>query len=340
MAKLEAKVTCYKISQCGYYDKKGDLLFGSPVTMLNDLLKWVGIKTFEDTNILDINNNDELPCYLYDISKKNDCYLITLWHETVSKNNTVASVPKKSKVGAAIAKVNKIAKDTIPGYPTYFFFVPKENIIATVQFPDPIRKIPTNHKIMQNYMNTFLTCHSSNVILKQLDKKIPDLTITGYENKSIQYKVKDVKVSYESSMIRKPTDTQYLLDNASLITKLVHRIELSPSNAINLDMWQKALIWAKISPQPLTKADRVNFSYEVSVDMTENDIQSIIDNDGVFNSYGIKFRGDSKTYWIKGNVIREEFTVDVKYDIPNVVNNKSLLNSLYTNKDKILNLIK
>ena len=338
MAKLDAKITCYKIDECGYYNKKGNLLFGSSATMLDDLLKWVGIKTFEDTNILDINN-DELPCYLYDISKKNDCYLVTLWHETVSKNNTVASVPKKSKVGAAIAKTNKIAKDTIPGYPTYFLFIPKKNIVATVQFPDPIRKIPTNHKMMQNYMNTFLTCHSSNVVLKQLNKNIPDLTVIGYNNKSDQYKVKDVKVSYVSSMIRKPTDTQYLLDNASLITKLVHRIELSPSNEINLDMWQKALIWANISEQPLTKADRVKFSYEISVNMTENDIKSIIDNDGVFNSYGIKFRGDSKIYWIKGNVIREMFTVDVKYDIPNVVNNKSLLNSLYSKKDKILNLI-
>lgn len=339
MAKLEAKITCYKINKCGYYDKKGDLLFGSSATMLNDLFKWVGIKEFQDTNILDINNDDELPCYLYDISKKNDCYLVTLWHETVSKNNTVASVPRAAKVGSAIAKTNKIEKNTIPGYPTYFFFMSKECVLATVQFPDPIRKIPTNHKMMQNYMNTFLTCHSNNVVLKQLDKENPELTIVGYKNKSDKYDIKNVKPSYESGIIRKPTNTKYLFDNVSLITKLVHRIELSPSSAINVDMWQKALAWAKMSPQPLTTSDRANFSYEISVDMTDTDIQSIIDNDGVFNSYGVKFKGDSKTYWIKGNVIREEFTVDVKYDIPNVVNNKSLLNSLHSQKDKILNLI-
>lgn len=338
MARLTAKVTCYEIYACGYYDKKNSLIFGGITELLDDLLTWVGKKEFHATNILCHDESEELPCYLYDINKKNDSYLVTLWHQTTLDDTNIISVPKHAKVGSVKAKLNAVEKDTIPGYPTYFLFLPKHKLLATIAFPHPSRKTPTHHNSLISYMNMFLACHSQYVVIEDDENDDTKFNIVGYTDSDDLEDLKEVKPSYKSKISRRPTEVNLILNRIDSITKVVHRIELNPANHEHRAVWQKVLSWTYVE-KPEQEPEKVKFEYEISVNLTEDDVLKIVDGESFLDSYGFKFKNDPKIYWLKGVVMREDFSVTVKYDIEHVINNKSLLNQLDKVKSDIVALI-
>ncbi|MFO7127347.1 hypothetical protein P3E14_32305, partial [Pseudomonas aeruginosa] len=68
-----------------------------------------------------------------------------------------------SQVGNTEVVLKEIPEGGIPGFATYFWFLPERNVFASIKFQHLI----TGQKPMQEYMESYLTLYSSHAVLTE-----------------------------------------------------------------------------------------------------------------------------------------------------------------------------
>lgn len=174
---MKATIKLYKISRCGVYKQNSQLpVFLGISELLQELSTWAIGKTLSETDIFRNPNNEGFCTYLADIRSYKASYLLVMWNQVPYTNAGVLSLPNTSKVGSIKkADTNAVKDNSIPGYPTFFWFLPKQNTFATICF-----NTTTNGRYdMEQYLKQFMRIYSSHVV-KSIDKSQKGMTIEGY----------------------------------------------------------------------------------------------------------------------------------------------------------------
>lgn len=336
-----AKVTFYNVDACGYF-KHGAKApeFGSLTSTLQQLSAWsmgkqlVGTKTFQPEDGSDLH-----PAYLLDIREGDRSWLVTTWNQTPANEAGVASVRGESSVGDAEVVMNKIDQGSIPGFATYFWFIPDRNCFASVRF----QHLWTGQKSLQRYIESYLELFSPHVVINA--GNLDEHEVLGYTKVPNDKPVRGfISPRFRTSLVEKPGDLDLIRQRVDSIRRVIRKTTLELNMQQDLAIWQKFLEWTHMKAQGARK-DKVRVQYELTSRITLPELTTIIteweeNHDREWDDYGFVLQGEaSKPYWLSRSLARCQVDLDITRNNDEVVNPASLLKALTDKRDQLLGLL-
>ncbi|CAI1947599.1 Uncharacterised protein [Serratia marcescens] len=340
MAIETATITFYKIQKCGYYLYGADVAaFGDCLDLLTDLHNWAGGKTLKQTKTYEAND-DVLPAYLLDVKRNGDNFVLLLWNEVPSTDQNVPSVEEDARFGTGPAVIlNAIQQGSIPGFATYFWFVPSKGLVASIKLNHAV----TGQRAMQCYLHNFLRQSSNRVMAEAVVQEdgTHEVVIKGYKANPTDAHLPKKRhyPQFVTGLVKNPGKHDIIKQNANNISKVEKVVELDLAKADELSLWQKLLVEMKIS-QPQNPGASTKIRYEISPELDLTDIDDMIADwnaNGDINScdYGFKFKGDQQMYWLSRSLARTKFPLDLDRQDAEFVTSDSLLTELIGKRDVI-----
>lgn len=343
MAIEKANITFYDVQQCGYYQhRKPDRAeFGTLVKMLNNLRKWATGKDLIDTKLYE-GKGDQLPTYLMDIKfhNKSKTALLTLWNQVPSTSkSSIASVMPNVKVGQPDVILNDIKEGSIPGFATYFWFVPAWGKFASIRFQHAV----IGSQGLQEYLESFVTIDPVFAVFAEDSEdnaSDKEKEVLGYVDKEGNPEdFRELAPKFKARMTRHKGQHDMILDKADKISRVEKNTMLKLHRPEDLTAWQTILKLSNMR-EPDERPETFKLKYRMTTPVTVEDVQAMIDDwkDGVeteWNDYGFMFKGDSKLHWLSHSIARREFELDIERNNDEVVNSMSLLEALNDEHDDL-----
>jgi hypothetical protein len=343
---MKATITFYKIQRCGLYKRKGNgvqPLFLGVQDMLDELKNWASGRDLVDTDIFQNKNKKSLCTYLADLKSTSDSAIMVLWNQVPHSDSGVLSLPNRAKFGQIKqADTNAVKADSIPGYPTYFWFIPRLNVFATICFDTNVN----GRLAMESYVKQFM-CQFSSYVVKELNQQTNTLEIKGYsiDPTNSAEKIYHYPPSFYSLIYPKAQELDMLKIQAPQIKKITKRAVCSYSNPSSLSMFQKVTGLFTGLPQQLTSNQDFSVKAEVSVNgLTEAEVQGLFDewekDVDTWQSLDYGFRIGDKQYWFSHAAVKWEGDLSLSFTEQNSFGNiDALLSELESKKSSILSTI-
>jgi hypothetical protein len=336
MKKQEEEVTVrfYNIERSGYYKRVAEETnhdLCDTFELFDDLKRWVTGKTLEETKTSSaLPRNSSLPTYCLGVEKsKDDHFLITTWNEIQSTDGQIASISKTQKIDdIKDVEMTPLPDDNIPGYSTYFWIIPEDNVLATVRF----KHLEVGHERLNIYLRGFLTAFSKYTIKVQSPKDKTKYEIQGYGESKDDYDSKRHPY-FRSKLIRKAGPTDYIIKNANNISKMIRKKvlehQVSEDKIFIADAFKNLFgIKNKKLKEPLV------VKYEMNYIPTEDETKNIIkewqnQHDETWDDIGFNFKGEgSSTHWLSNEIPTHTFKMSIDRLDDELVQSKKLLDFL------------
>lgn len=232
-------LTLYDIEQAGYYAyaERDIPFFGNIESILHDLKAWSSNKNIEET-LSELVDEGEgvLPTLLASIEKHTDNnWLLILWNKVPEVDGKVLSIPRNALVGQAQLVANGVRADSIAGFPSYFWFLPEHNIVASVR----INVRPTGPASMQAHIKSFMANHSSHVVKTAVNDD-GEIKIIGYRcNEGDD--VYRLHARFKVQVKRGATDIDIIREKVDQIYRFSRIEKFSMENRANFANWQRRI---------------------------------------------------------------------------------------------------
>lgn len=321
-------VTFYRIQRCGHYkghDKMPAL--GGVTRTLLDISHWARGLKLEQTKTYTPAEGGSLPVYLADVGQSGKTWLITLWNETHGVDEKVPSLMANAGVGQAAVILNEPKAGSIPGFATYFWFIPDLEVFATLRFARPF----TGQTGLQSYISSFLEYFSS-FCVREADAE-GDIRVIGYRD-GADDDVQQLYPRFRARIFTKPGNHDYVLNNAEGVRRIVKKDVLQLAAREDLSLWQKTLALTGVTPKKTRKIDSARLECSIDVELDRAGVEAIIDEwekSGGADSgadYGFLMRGGQKEYWLAKSLARDQFLLDLDGADPELIDKDLLLDQL------------
>lgn len=348
--KIEAQITLYKINKSGLYprgDKTNIATFGNLESFLDDLICWTTLddKPLKETcTFSPINEKEVKKTFCYDIKKSNlNNFLLITWNETASLNSSFPTISGSSKVGEADINFTNLNPDDIPGYPSYFYIMPKENRMASISFEHSLN----GKSNLEKYLKEFFSKLSHYVISEQqinLDGDHEHVMAGWSDGQSTHY---NLIGHFETKLIRNKGKIEHIKQNWTKISKMHQHNKISTKEFIKFNFISRLTKKFMDSQTPDFHEHKVKFSFETSYKpKTRNELNDIIDewnNSTEINSkwddLGFSFEKESSTiHWLNKSIATNAFEIPLLKSHKNIIESERLILWLDNNKNVILRL--
>jgi hypothetical protein len=346
MTKENSRITFYNIDQCGYYKRRcNDPEFGDLSEILNDLWKWVNSNGMKLGQTCTYEIGDYSPGYrtfCFDLvkDKATNTYLLTTWNEVPSSANKVASAKSLDPVGQAGINLTELPDDAIPGYGTYFWFLPEKKLLTTIQFQHNFN----GRDNLEVYLQGFLAKFSSYVVMEQSNNG--ESNILGYRKNCSREPNNSLSPKFKSRLYKKAGQIDFIKNNYIRIRKIIRKETINFSVERELALWQTLLKGIGISNPTSSDTESERFKFELNHTPSENELEDIIDswesNERSltkWNDLGFKLEGETKPRWLSHSLARSEFPLAIERENDEIVNAPALLQQLIANQQDILSLL-
>ncbi len=335
----QLSITLHEIDKCGFYTgpRRAEPEYGQCAEILTDLNTWVAGKTRDETNIMQIAENESLlPTYIYDIHEENGDFLLCTWNETPSTAGAVATLNVTSPVGAAdVVEGVQIGEGNKPGFATYFWFMPRENKLATLRF----QHRTTGQDNLMRYVETFLAQFSKFVVF---DVNAPEEhKILGYAQNAGD-PATEMSPRFRIGSIKKDGDIAFLRDNVNRIRKIARRRALDITFRDNRDFWQKMLTGFGLADQP-ERQGVIDVEYFAEYTPSLDELNAIYQEwenedavEGSWEDYGFVVQGNSSPVWLGRGRAQGKITINPIRENLEIVRLSSLYNELRNHRATIL----
>ena len=235
MAWEEAVITFYRLNRFGYYFYGVNAPeFGGLGNSLDQLRDWVapGAKPIANTCTYELDEGEEnYRTFCYDIVKHRVTgdHLLTTWNETPSVDGEIASVDGNGVVGNAQVDMTEIPDGHIPGFATYFWFIPEHNVFATIRFRH--RNVGVDSMIL--YLREFLAKFTDHVVSREDGHG--GIEILAYSHAGEDYTNIYPRVS--ANIFKKAGQVDGIMANHQRISKLIRKNTLDPEVHEHTSMW-------------------------------------------------------------------------------------------------------
>ncbi|HBR5479332.1 TPA: hypothetical protein L9Y92_001645 [Klebsiella pneumoniae] len=337
---LTAKVKFFDIKKCGYYkhgSKKSDL--SDTTDILRNLKKWasdgrefINTLTYQAAKDEDIRNT--YFCGLASEKHFGD-HLLTLWAEVPNDNGVIYGMPPLAKPGKVDMLTTGFDTDkAIPGFPCYFWFLPKENAFASIKF---------EHSLMgkgnlDNYLNGYLANKSPYRVFDE-DDKVVGFSADGEENDDsgkLNPKFYAVGMKYDEIQAE-------LINNINRITKILKREKityLAPDDRKVIERVFSGLL----NNTPTSTQERT-ILHEMEFKPSEAELKSIIKsynelgNSSSIRNVGFKYN-DGKIVWLSGANVSFETELNVRRKDNHIITPERLLSAIIKRRAEFINKMK
>lgn len=337
------KIQFYRIAKCGYY-KYGENApeFGEIGDILNQLYSWVSDngKTLAETCTYELEDGEDIyRTFCFDIKRNQQTgdFLLVLWNETPTNEGRVVTVDGQQSVGNAEVSFTDLPDGSIPGYATYFWFVPERNVFAAIRFHHTLLVGKSN---LERYLREYCAKFTSYVVVEEDDD---GAEILGYSNNGDE--ILHLRPDFKSFLYKKPGQVEALRNTINSVTKVIRKNRLSPRVALHRNIWQKMLEGLGVRPEERELTADVKIKYEIPFNPTPEQFDEMVqeweeNHESKWDDIGFKLSGDNEIRWLSHSVAKSEFELDVERDNDEIVDAQSLLNTLTQNRNVILGLVR
>lgn len=335
---MEARIRFYAIEKCGYYKRNGRSL-GTVSEILDNLQNWVNGKYLNETLCpvdSDTSEGDTLPTYCYSVVQRNGDYLLTTWNRTADVNGKIASIDGLGKTGEAKVETTKITDGYIPGYPSFFWFIPAKKVFASVKF----NNVPLNgKKKLDEYLKGFLKYFSQYVVFDKTTGN--EFEIKGYGTEQ--------DYSYHPFFVAKEFtnkgDEDFIRKNRMNIYKIIKKDDFKHQRPETKELWQRIVcfIQGERSNEDSNCIMENKIRIEIDGTPSETELNNIINHWSQDCSQcdstdiGFIFRGKSNhIVWLKQALASIKFDLDIRFVNNDVlVKPEDLLGELQKKQERI-----
>lgn len=336
-----AKLNLYKIDKCGYFEYgTDDALFGDSNEILSSLRDWIRDKQLQETKTYNEDQYENNHCtYCLDLISDEDTgdYIFTTWNETPTERGRFASVNGRSAVGEYDVDAQRIREGDIPGYATYFWFLPEFECFFTIRFNMPVN----GHQQLRLFLKNFLKKYSKFVVDTEVEN---ERVILGYRENGDQ-EILNLSPQFNSRPKTDQGNLNYLLSRQEDIRKVMKKSVLTYEN--EQESISTFFQFLRIGVDNVPAQDLFTVKYEVDFNPDEDAVrdlyssweEEILKSDNDWEDIGVQFKGNESDYWFSRILKKKEYDIDVEWESEAVVNANSLLQSLKAERGNIVEMI-
>ena len=337
---MDTRIRFYKIQQCGYYEKDA-FCFGSLPEILENLKEWIKDKTLSETQTYSVdpenNESDVLSTYCYSVTKKENDFLLITWNENADVDGKMASINILGKTGEASVETAEPSDGFMPGYPSFFWFIPKQNIFATIQFNTRLN----GKKNLDHYLKCFLERQAKYVVYQEEDG---NYNIVGYGNKGDYSQNRCPRFS--SVLYREGGKIDYIRKNREAIRKFIKKDKLIHERAEHTESFQMIFDFFMGKGKRPTCTTENKLNIEIDYKPTEEELENIITkwkhDSELYPSSDVGFwiTGHTQPFWLRQSLASDTFDLNVHFLHENVlVDPDDLLNELHRKQENIFKVL-
>ncbi len=338
----EVKINFYRVHKCGYYHRgQNTPEFGSLYEILSELNTWAydGTKPLAETCTYELDEEgSNLHTYCFDIKLLgNKDVILTTWNETETLDGGMASVNGADPAGNANVNTTSVPLGHIPGYPTYFWFIPEKDVFATLRF----NQRANGHRGLKLLLSEFTAKFTSYVVYDESHDNEEE-AILGYKKQS-NSDVLSLSPYFKSYPAKLPGQLDFLRENRIRITKIIRKNVLMPHNQDDRTLWQKFCgnLGLTISPQ---LSGELKMKVELPFTPEENELNQIIsewesENGSSWNNVGFELRGEDDIKWLSHSLVKSTVELEVVRDANGVISAESIANAILTHRVQLLRLL-
>ncbi|WP_298016626.1 hypothetical protein [uncultured Castellaniella sp.] len=340
MAKKQVSITFYDVSQCGFYKWGAKTpVLGGLVQALQELKDWSDGKAIPLTKLKQSRRDDDvMPVYLRGVDRLGDDWTVATWNEVPAGEGGVASISERSIVGGKQQVfANEFEKNSIPGFATYFWFVPSANVVATLRMEGSVAaKEP-----MRGYVEAFIETRSSFVV------EDADGTIVGYRDPACaESKPLKLYPKFRLSPYVKPGALARIRAARDQIVKVIRVGHLELTNPVDAAAFGGVLAFFRGANRKRQITRDRQLRVELELTPTERELEKMIKEElgakrrSSWEDLGFALKGEtSKVLWVSKSMARDIFEMDLRVDEAGVVDLASLKEELAKRRKHILRIL-
>jgi hypothetical protein len=325
---LEAKIKFFDIKKCGFYLRGGSQ---TEFSGLNDALlklsSWARDgREFVNTTTYEADPDNDLRNTYFCNWHKNDINgdsILILWNEVPNDNGVIYGMNPLDRPGNTAMLTTGFGDiPAIPGFPSYYWFVPERNVFATVRF---------NHSVqgknnLDNYLNGFLENKSPYRVVNEEE------TVIGYSANGQKTENSTKIYSKFYAIGRKQEELEAeLLTNIHKIRRIIKRENLQYT--VEDDRKTLERVFSGLLRNTPTFNQTRTITHELQFEPTEQQLRQIINNYAELNSAssirnaGFKYN-DGRTIMLSGTSVAFSAELNARREENQIITPQSLLTAI------------
>lgn len=333
---LEAKIKFFDIKKCGFYLRGNDQ---TQFSGLNDILhklnhwsrdgrEFVNTTTYEADPDNDLRNT--YFCNWHKNEINGDSILI-LWNEVPNDNGVIYGMNPMDRPGSTDMLTTGFGSTpAIPGFPSYFWFVPEKNVFATIRFNHSVQ----GKKNLDCFLNGFLANKSPYRVLDG------DSAVIGYsENGQPTGKSSRIHSKFHSLGRKQEELEAELLTNLHKIRRIIKRETLQYT--VEDDRRTLERVFSGLLGNTPTFNQARTITHELQFEPTEQQLRQIISNYAEANAASaIRNVGfiynDGKRVMLNGTSVAFSAEISANREDNQILTPQSLLAAITSQRQDLL----
>lgn len=346
-----ASIRFYDVKHCGLFKARArQSTLGSFSEILHNIYNWAGEpgRLVLNTCSYEVDEDFEqefLETYLVSAQKYSATgdYLFCFWNRTHASGDSVYALDAGTQLTNVSEKTfhqGNLPESSIPGYATYFWFIPSKSAMATITFGNP----RSGMNAFSYWLESFFRTESRFAAFDESDQFIGYRAADG----SIH---NDLEPRFGKQLYRNPSKRQLILSNCQHIRGVVRRINLERGQVADKGLIDSLKSRVGISTETEVHDHDVSLKYEFSYTPTESEVQEMFSayeaspSKSNWEDVGFVFPdnnsfGAAKKEWLSKSFAKIKLTVDIEWIlVGQLVKGDVLLQTLHSHRSELLNLL-
>lgn len=339
----ESTIIFYTIDKCGYYTfKDSSHYYGNINLFLQQLKTWSGSRNTKDTKLFEPTQGaHQHPLYLADLASNDDNdWIVILWNEIPISDGNVMSLPGTQKVGKATLNLSSVGPDDIPGFPTFYWFISKLNLIATINMDHSFGGKAGMNKYLLDFIH-YHTPYAQYVTNKDPLKK----DVVAYKIPPSTDLLR-LRAALKISPARTLSNHEKIINAANDIVRVTTKAQLKSTEKETKELWQSLASFFDINKYKIPAKENLKFESHFEINLTQATVREIIqewEDDGGIDSgrdYGFEFtKNIGKKFWLGESFVKDKFTLNLPVKNISDLKASHILEALDSQKKKILQIV-
>jgi hypothetical protein len=346
-----ASIRFYSVKHCGLYKPHArNCTLGSFSQILDNIYNWALApgRLIQNTCTYEVNEDFDmefLETYLVSAKKcaTNGDMLFSFWNRTHASGSSVYALDAAAQldnVSEDVFHQGNLPESSIPGFATYFLFMPSKSVMATITFGNP----RSGMSAFSYWLENFLKTESRYVHFDASDQ------FSGYRcaNGTIY---NDLEPRFIKSLYKNPSKRNMILANRENIRGIVRRINLDRAQPSELDVFDRLRSLFGASGITELNDHEVSLKYELSYTPSATELDEIISaydnslNRTNWEDVGLLFPdnnsfGANGTEWLSKSFAKTKIAIEVDWVLTGqLINGNVLLASIGFHRQDLLELL-
>lgn len=332
----DASIRFFNIVKCGFYLRGHEQpLFGGINDILTKLGTWAGDgRSISNTTCYQSDpDNDIYDTFFVDWHRFDDNgdSVLVLWNETPNDEGVIyGMLPTQPPGGTSMLTTRFNDPTAIPGQPSYFWFMPSDNVFATIKFAHSLQ----GKTSLERYLDGFLVNKSPYRVTDE------NGSIIGYSLNAVV--TPDSARLYPAfhAIGHKTTELESeLLTNLHRIRKFIKRESLRYTVAEDRGVIERT--FSRILPNGPAQVQVRSITHEIEYQPSEAELREILANfSNLDEASTIRNAGfvydDGKRIMLKGAYTSTTFNLDVRRADNQLISPHALLTALRQHRQELL----